>query len=107
MHKHISDIRNELYKKNFKIDNEIDGNEHDVSKYWVISHIYNPLLTFTIMFYGLSDDGVLPIEDSYGCELMENKNISLYFIKNNQITWKKSLEIFVDNIQSFIADRSS
>ena len=104
MKKHIDDMLDCLYNQKFSIVKEVEGNDHDISMYWLISHIYYPNQEVTICFEGLSDYKVLPIELSYGCYLCERPDISLYFNKNNNLLWKENMLNFFKDILNFVKD---
>lgn len=95
---HINDLETSLYHNQWQILERQVSNEFDISEIWVISHLYYPNHTLAIVFEGLGDLEVLPIEQSYACYILENKAIELYFSKHNKNQWKQSLMLFINQI---------
>lgn len=93
--RYIKDLKNQLYLHNWTILEELDGNNLDISGYWKIQHLYNPAKSILLAFEGMGDLEVLPLEQSYACFLVDHKEVSLYFCKNNPKKWKKDLNQFV------------
>lgn len=102
MNYHIEDLRNQLHNNDWNILKELEGNDLDISGYWIIKHLHYPNKFITLAFEGMDDLKVLPVESSYACFLSENPSISLYFSKNNPKAWKKKLDEFVSNMESYI-----
>ena len=105
MNNHIEDLRKKLNEHNWEVSEELEGNELDISGYWVINQLYEPNKSLTLGFEGMDDLKVLPMEKSYACFLSEKPSVSLYFSKNNPKMWKKNLEEFVLNLNSVIFDK--
>jgi hypothetical protein len=98
---HLDDLKNALEQKGWKILENRPGNDYDISGSWVIrrSEFLPPL---TIDFNGLDDLNCLPMAQSCGCSIRDRPNISLYFTKKKkQGRWKKTLDAFVDSLDSF------
>lgn len=77
---HISDLRVKLENSKWKIIEEISGDDYSISAIWKISRL-NGEHKLNIVFEGLNEKAVLPIEKSYGCHILENQKINLYFNK--------------------------
>lgn len=99
---HIDDLETILYNNQWQILERKLGNDFDISEIWLISHLYYPNYPINIVFEGLDDLQVLPIEQSYVCYVLEDKNINLYFPKHNKNEWKKSLTIFISQIFEYV-----
>lgn len=96
--KHINDIVRELSKHKWTITSDLPGDGLMISRYWIITNPRQRNIELKIAFEGMDDLEVLPIEKCYGCYLVTNKAISLYFSKNNPHKWKKDLSEFVDSL---------
>ena len=105
MNSHIEDLRKKLNEHHWVISEELEGNELDISGYWVINQLYEPNKSLTLGFEGMDDLKVLPMEKSYACFVSEKPSVLLYFSKNNPKMWKKNLEEFVLNLNSVIFDK--
>ena len=64
MNSHIEDLRRKLSEHNWVISEELEGNELDISGYWVINQLYEPNKSLTLGFEGMDDLKVLPMEPS-------------------------------------------
>jgi hypothetical protein len=95
---HIADIENSLHNGDWIITRSA-GNDFDISEIWVIEK-YHKILT--LIFEGMGDLEVLPIEESYGCHLQNDPSASLYFSKNNRKEWKKNLLNFIKKLEEII-----
>ena len=42
MNSHIEDLRKKLNEHNWEVSEELEGNELDISGYWVVNHLYEP-----------------------------------------------------------------
>lgn len=98
MNKHIEDLRDKLHHNNWTILEELEGNDLNISGNWIIQHLYRPNKLTTLVFEGMGDLEVLPIEQSYACYLSENPSISLYFSKNNPVAWRENLNDFISKL---------
>lgn len=106
MQKHLDELRNALYQNNWFILTQQQGNDYDVSAIWQIAHHYVPTQSLTVVFNGLDDLNVLPIEQSYGCQIAENGALQLYFGKNNMVVWRQDLQNFIKQLTDFILQPS-
>jgi hypothetical protein len=91
---HIKGIEDQLYHHGWIVE-RLDGNDLDISEIWHISRHHNNLF---LIFDGMGDLNVLPIEKSYGCHLKGNPSLGLYFTRNNKKEWKKKLLEFIKNL---------
>ncbi|MBA6339317.1 hypothetical protein H4J57_19205 [Colwellia sp. BRX8-7] len=80
---HISQLRVKLENSNWVIFEELAGDEYSISAIWLIGRP-NGNNMLNVIFEGLDDSSVLPLEKSYGCHIQENKDLSLYFHKINK-----------------------
>jgi hypothetical protein len=95
---HIADIENRLNNSDWIITRAA-GNDLDISETWVIGKYHK---TVTLVFTGMGDLDVLPIEKSYGCHLQNDPSVSLYFSKNNRKEWEKNLLDFMKKLEEII-----
>ena len=89
---HINRIRAALENNKWSLLEEKEGDDYSISAIWDIARP-NSDYSMSIVFEGLDDKEVLPIEKSYGCHIKNNKEISLYF---------GSLKQFPKNLSGFI-----
>jgi hypothetical protein len=92
---HIADIENSLCNNDWVISRYV-GNDLDISEIWVVRKYHKML---TLVFGGMGDLEVLPVEESYECYLKNDPSVSLYFSKNNKKEWKKNLLNFIKKIE--------
>ena len=108
---HLRELRNELERKGWRIVAEHPGNDRDLSGSWEIQR--SPLMpAIHIDFEGLDDLDTLPVTESYGCHVREQRSISLYFGRhgesgrsNRRTIWKSSLRSFVDSLNAEIKQK--
>lgn len=77
---HLELLRVGLENKKWIILEEMAGDDSSVSAIWKISRP-NGDSEFNLVFEGLDDLAVLPIEKSYGCHIQNNEEVGLYFGK--------------------------
>jgi hypothetical protein len=94
---HIKDIENHIYQHGWTIEKK-EGNDLDVPEVWLLNKHRSRLL---LIFDGMGDLDVLPVEQSYGCYIDGTPSVSLYFSKNNRQEWKKKLLEFMKKLDSF------
>ncbi len=91
MQHHLNDLENALTQQKWDITARLDGNDLDVSGIWQIArHDRHEEL----IFEGMGDLEVLPMDKSYGCHLKSQPTISLYFSKKGR-SWPGSLREFL------------
>jgi len=99
MKKHITDLRNALYNHDLTVASEDDSPAFPAM--WTLSHPYFTL-PMTIAFYNVNDISVIPLHESFGCYLMEQPEISLYFTKTNRHSWQRDLAVFIQTLMQYI-----
>jgi hypothetical protein len=91
----IEELNKSLEKNNWKIIEDIPGNDYGISLSWKIQRSNQEEPTI-IDFEGFDDLITLPIEKSYGCNI-RGKNIMLYFRKlRSKSIWNQELENFIN-----------
>ena len=95
---HLSDLRNKLESSHWKVVSELEGNDYDVSGIWLISRL-DGKNEIHLEFHGLDDMETLPIEQSYGCRIQENPNVSLYFSRVGR-SWQQELAQFIGELNN-------
>ncbi|GEM_PF-4785273 len=95
---HLKELRAALSKRKWHIHEELPGDDYKISAIWVITRP-NGDNRSEIAFEGRCELHCLPIEQAYGCHLVANPDINLYFGD-----LKKS---FPDSLRSFTEDLSS
>jgi hypothetical protein len=78
---HIDDLENAIRNNGWRIT-RTPGNDLDIPETWLIRKHGSVM---ALIFEGMGDPEVLPIEKSYACRLLENPAVSLHFSKNNKI----------------------
>jgi hypothetical protein len=91
-HQHLADLRSHLAHRRWRIVRELPGDDRAASAIWEISHA-SPTTSLHLVFEGLHENGVLPVERAYGCRLREDPTISAYFARVGR-SWPKELEAF-------------
>jgi len=99
MKKHIDDLRNVLYIHDLTVALEEDIPAFPAT--WTLTHPYFTL-PMTIAFYNVNDISVIPLHESFGCYLMEQPEISLYFTKTNRHSWQRDLTVFIKTLMQYI-----
>ncbi|WP_146190879.1 hypothetical protein [Pectobacterium parmentieri] len=84
----------------WEIVSEDEGDDFSISGCWVVFSVkYRK--RFNIVFDGLGDLTVLPMNECYACHIEENSSLSLYFSKNNIREWKANLSKFVIDLDKY------
>lgn len=94
---HIKDLQNGIEKCHWIISKEKKGNDYDISAIWVIERP-DKSQKLHIEFQGLSEEGVLPLNKSYGCRIQEYPEISAYFYRKNK-SWPVELGEFLSKLK--------
>lgn len=102
MQRHIDSLQTCLLANHWTLLEEQEGNGLDISGRWVIRHASRPDKTLTLGFEGMGDLDVLPMAQSYGCFLVENHGICLYFSKNNRAKWQRDVRQFVVDLTVYV-----
>ncbi len=98
---HLIDLIKSLASSKWVVLEETNGNDLDVSAYWLIANNRYPTINLLIAFDGMSDEMVLPIEQSYGCFLVPEKAISVYFSRKMNVNWKIAISEFVEKLNKY------
>jgi hypothetical protein len=77
---HLERLKKALEQHKWVVVDERPGNNYEISAFWRVARP-NGDSEFVIAFEGLDDLETLPIENSYGCHIVGNKEVSLYFGK--------------------------
>ncbi len=77
---HLKQLRKTLEDNRWVVVEELPGNDYEISGYWKVARP-NGASEFCLAFEGLDDMETLPIEKSYGCHIVGNKEVGLYFGK--------------------------
>ena len=93
---HLSDLRSILDSNKWNIVDEADGNDYNISAIWKIARIDGRCVQH-LQFDGLNELGCLPVQESYGCTVMESPKISLYFSRKHR-NWKDDLLEFMEKL---------
>jgi len=96
--KHLDDLRKIIESKRWIIVSEEYGDDLSISAVWTIGNREGK--TVRLIFEGMGDLSVLPVEESYACYAEGDKSRTLYFGKNNKVEWKKNLMKFADELKT-------
>ena len=105
---HLSDLRTRLKRRGWDVDAELPGDDHAVSATWRLRRpgdANTPLIDFD----GLDENGVLPLDRSYGCRVRGKKQ-ELYFTRRGEgdsaarLRWEKALDTFVVGLENVHAN---
>jgi len=99
---HLRQLRNALESNDWKIIEELPGDDYKISAYWKISRPDNSSV-LTIAFEGLDDMNTLPIEKAYACGLVEYP-ASAYFSKVSK-SWPNELAKFIEQLNNVDGER--
>jgi hypothetical protein len=97
---HLDDLRRTIESRKWIILSEMDGDDFSISAIWIVANRAGKKIR--LIFEGMGDLSVLPIEESYACHLEEDKVKSLYFGKNNKAEWKANLQMFADQLSALL-----
>ena len=100
MQRHLDDLYRILAARNWQID-ESAGNHLHVSAVWTLRHPATSAAV-RLIFEGMGDPSVLPVEQSYGCHVENAPHLSLYFSKNNPAQWRRDLAAFADTLEQTV-----
>jgi len=96
--KHLKLLRDNLEKNKWVVTHELLGDDYRISAKWKISRP-NGDSPKTLIFEGLHELDVFPIEQSYGCHIQSNEGLSLYFGKISK-SFPSKLKSFVDTLSN-------
>ncbi len=80
---HLAQLKSELNRRRWVIIKEEEGNDYDILGTWSVSRPDGTEKRH-IEFEGLSDLETLPIEQAYGCRVLEAPELSLYFARTKR-----------------------
>ncbi|HYE71935.1 MAG TPA: hypothetical protein VEF04_01335 [Blastocatellia bacterium] len=107
---HLQEIREAFENRGWRFVGELPSDDHNVSAYWQFQRSpKEPVIT--IAFEGLDDLETLPLEQAYGCHIVGQETIGLYFKrrsrddKERHKIWRKSLVEFIDQVNKFVNDQ--
>ena len=95
---HLRLLRDNLERNKWVVTHELLGDDYSVSAKWKISRP-NGDFPKILIFEGLHELDVLPIEQSYGCHIESNTDISLYFGKISK-SFPSELKLFVEALSN-------
>jgi hypothetical protein len=90
-----------LFERNYwTVDRRAPGDDFSISEIW---HLRRPkgTGTLTVEFDGLDDMVCIPVEKSYGCNVVEIPKSGLYFSKIRHALWPKKIAEFERLIKEF------
>ena len=93
---HLIELRKRLENSHWVLVSELSGNDYDISARWLISRP-DGSHQMHLEFEGLDDMNTLPLEQSYGCRVMEAPTIKLYFSRLGR-AWKNDLSKFMKQL---------
>jgi hypothetical protein len=91
---HLVEIRSQLEACGWEIAAEDGGDGRSVSAIWQVVD-RSGKRTRHIVFEGMDERAVLPIENAYGCHVQEAPKVSLYFFRIHG-RWKDAVKPFID-----------
>ena len=101
--RHLDDLRKMIKSRKLIIISEEEGDDFLVSAVWVIENRAGKKIR--LIFEGMSDLSVSPIEQSYACRINEDGAESLYFGKNNKTEWRRNLNAFIGRLDILLDPR--
>lgn len=91
-------LRKSLEDNHWVVDEELPGNDYNVSAYWKISRP-NGESAMRLEFAGLDDLETFPIEKAYACSVVGNLEVSCDFGKVSK-SFPKELSNFIERLSS-------
>jgi len=95
---HLKLLRDSLERNKWVVTHELPSDNYRISAKWKISR-RNGDSPKTLIFEGLHELDVLPIEQSYGCHIQNNEGLSLYFGKISK-SFPSELVSFVETLSN-------
>jgi hypothetical protein len=89
---HLQELRSALESKGWQLLSQDEGDCYRISAVWRVQRSTRIEPT-ELLFQGLDDLHVLPIQQSYACEVRDHKEIAIYFGSMRQ--FRKALPGFV------------
>ena len=95
---HLRVLRKSLEDNYWVVDEELPGNDYNVSAYWKISRP-NGDSSMCLEFAGLDDLETFPIEKAYACTEVGKPEVSCYFGKVSK-SFAQELSNFIEGLSS-------
>ncbi|ASP36050.1 hypothetical protein [Labrenzia sp. VG12] len=97
---HLEILESLFARNHWIVDRREEGDDYRISAVW---HLKRPdgTGTLTVEFQGFDDLVCLPIEKSYGCDVLQIPECGLYFSRVNHARWPTDLETFEAQIRMF------
>ncbi|TAP42619.1 hypothetical protein [Alteromonas sp. KUL49] len=94
--KHLELLRKALERKKWQFVQELPSNGYEISGYWEFARPNgNP--KFLLAFEGLDDMKTLTIENAFGCHVVGQNEIGLYFGKVGK-SFPQELDKFIEEV---------
>jgi hypothetical protein len=98
---HLTELRNELEKKGWRIIAEHPSPNLYISGSWEVQR--NPsMASIFIDFEGIDDLNTLPMNESYGCNIRNHEPSGLYFSKRGEKSDSNKRKIWKSNLTDFV-----
>ena len=101
---HLNELREALEEKGWLVLSEKEGDGYRLSRVWQIQRSTKAAAT-ELLFDGLDDLQVLPIERAYACHVADKKNLSIYF--GSMKEFRKALPTFVAGLDGLEDEKKS
>jgi hypothetical protein len=102
---HLSGIKSALERSQWRVIDELPGNDHFISAVWRIARPDGSGI-FHLEFEGMDDLDTLPIERAYGIRVREAPEIGAYFARPSR-TWPVKLEQFINNLEQWAHNKAA
>ncbi|MBG6209545.1 hypothetical protein IWQ49_004218 [Labrenzia sp. EL_126] len=97
---HLEILETAFARNHWIVDRRMPGDGYFISEVWHLTRV-DGTGALTVEFDGLNELECLPIEKSYGCDIVEIANSGLYFSKIRASRWPKDLALFEMRIKEF------
>ncbi len=101
---HLNELRRALQDKGWRVLSEREGDGYKISRAWQIQRSTTAAVT-ELLFDGLDDLQVLPIERAYACHVAGRRSVSIYFGSMKEF-WK-ALPTFMSRLDSLENEKKS
>ena len=101
---HLQELRVALEQRGWRLISEQPGDDNSISAYWHLQRSVNEP-TLVIGFEGQGQTDCLPLSKSYGCFVVGEENIKLYFKRRSQENkerhqqWQEELQKFIGQME--------
>lgn len=102
---HLRELRDALEQRGWRLIAELPSDKHNVSAYWQLQRS-SKKPAVVIAFDGLDESKVLPLFESYGCYVVGQERLILYFKKRSldsterHRVWQQELHDFVTQLDA-------